>query len=1380
MHKGAKEWIDLGDPILGWATQPNNSLWKKKTRMPTIWKIEEWEKTMKLAILKSLVVLLATTPGLCENLYEPQQERSFLGESSSSDGASSIPRVLLVQDFVPLNCNNGIENQTCLPWSTRFGNAAIQNNRVIVNCGECIDMDFANGPVLTLLGGLDIRGKLVFRDGYQLVVNTTLVVVQGVLILQSTKPIDGKPTIKFFMSGETDQYFEPIANNAMKCDATKLCLAGKKAIAVAGGRIEVNGLPDPKMPTWVKLFDVAADGNNNLNILIVDRAVKGLWAPGAEVLITSHTAQWDGHQIRKIQNISVHSNPNFVRIKLNATIVKPTTVQDSPLFAVEVALLSRNILFEGGPDSNPLHGGHFWILNTPFVEQHIAGLEVRNFGQQGSLGRYPIHFHFNRDVNGSFVSKNTVRNSYQRAIVVHGTNKLLVEGNVVFNTKGHAIILEDGIETDNIFYRNLGAATGVVDVLIPDNGFNGKETDDRPATYWITNPMNTYIENVAAGSQNSGFWFELKKRGLRASQFSFDPLVSPLGKFVDNVAHSSFDRGLRTYPKGFVPVKTANFVGLLSYKNAKGLFFHQSENLAIINSTFADNGISVDFDRADFVSVINTTFIGQSSPTYCNMQSYMAGIELDTFLRQIVNDGGQFRNITFAGFQSSTCNSQVAHVKLDNSTQFPNGQSTFEWLANFEQVNILDNSVIFDFCPAAAVNVNNVYLVDVDGSLDDKRNGNKNPGTMVSYSDTMMKFVDASKCTIKTSQCRAYCDACFRTVRLATDPEGTNSYLLQVCDSTGSRCIRIPGYLDLTSNLTKDAQNLRIYYAHLPNGSYTASFVNAKQGTQRVWPTFVNDTYEQILCSGSLGDGAIEVIAPAVNRSACRNLIRNGNAQNLNSWLYRRSGLTLLSGAGIDGSNALSDTEQTSASDAISQYLDTRCFDLMKGESYEVTAWVRLIDATNNSQDCQQDNLGCPEVRLFLTPNVTLPYVATPVPQFYQTGFHLLHGILTVDQQLADSKIVEFTIRRNRADFSMQVDNISAIRMPSLTPNDPLCSGELVWNSNFISGDAKFWSPSSAKLVIIKQIDGYHLSVSKGYAQTFLKAGCFQAGERYKLSIQYKVLLRGQLVACNSTVPGGLPFARLFPMIGGVLLNLQANIVQPLETGPDSGYCYLYGIFTASSNTGSANRLMLRFENLNYAYEYIIHHVSITYNPKNCGKNMLANGDMLMGVKSFWSPFGSGSVAWTSPGYDGSLDGAMLAYGRQSASHGPVFNADAFLDTRCLAPGSTLQIQAQMKLLDSATGQPTDCVVSDPSTSSRACPGLRFMITDASGIIVLDTQVRGYAMNVWNKNGWNQFSIQVPLPMNWDGTVSHLFLQIRNFPASMNLVLDKFVVRKVS
>jgi hypothetical protein len=270
--------------------------------------------------------------------------------------------------------------------------------------------------------------------------------------------------------------------------------------------------------------------------ILVDSTVKSRWAAGAEILITSHTSRWQDQQVRTITSIS-DSGTGKVLLQLNSAILPPTTTKQSPDYGVEVALLSRNFVFESGSDVNPLHGGHFWVLQTPGGRQFVQGVEFKGFGQQGVLGRYPVHFHFCGDVTGSVVSKNTIRQSQQRCVVVHGTNNLLVEENVAFDTKGHCFMLEDGIETGNKFILNLGALTNRVDVLIPNNA---KETDNMPATFWATNPTNSWEGNVAAGSISTGYWFELQKRGSRASLFpNLNPTTDPMTLFKNNVAHSN-------------------------------------------------------------------------------------------------------------------------------------------------------------------------------------------------------------------------------------------------------------------------------------------------------------------------------------------------------------------------------------------------------------------------------------------------------------------------------------------------------------------------------------------------------------------------------------------------------------------------------------------------------------------------------------------------------------------------------------------------------------------------------------------------------------------------------------------------------------------------
>jgi hypothetical protein len=159
------------------------------------------------------------------------------GGVSVSNHASSRSRVLPeIADFVPLSCNSALATVPCTSWTAKFGTLAVQSKRAIVPCGECIRMDHP-GPILTLVEGLDIQGKLVFVDGYRLEVRSPLVAVQGELEMSALKPVDGVPDVKLVMTGETDQVFTPMGPNANACGGGGACVAGKKAIVVAGGRV---------------------------------------------------------------------------------------------------------------------------------------------------------------------------------------------------------------------------------------------------------------------------------------------------------------------------------------------------------------------------------------------------------------------------------------------------------------------------------------------------------------------------------------------------------------------------------------------------------------------------------------------------------------------------------------------------------------------------------------------------------------------------------------------------------------------------------------------------------------------------------------------------------------------------------------------------------------------------------------------------------------------------------------------------------------------------------------------------------------------------------------------------------------------------------------
>src|SRR6185369_15280403 len=82
------------------------------------------------------------------------------------------------------------------------------------------------------------------------------------------------------------------------------------------------------------------------------------------------------------------------------------------------------------------------------------------------------------------------------------------------------------------------------------DSMSGKDTllpsDNTVTAYWITNPDNVFIDNVAAGSDENGFWWALpehpqgKFEGTEISKATW-PRRTPFREFKGNVGHSNYD-----------------------------------------------------------------------------------------------------------------------------------------------------------------------------------------------------------------------------------------------------------------------------------------------------------------------------------------------------------------------------------------------------------------------------------------------------------------------------------------------------------------------------------------------------------------------------------------------------------------------------------------------------------------------------------------------------------------------------------------------------------------------------------------------------------------------------------------------------------------------
>jgi cell migration-inducing and hyaluronan-binding protein len=199
-------------------------------------------------------------------------------------------------------------------------------------------------------------------------------------------------------------------------------------------------------------------------------------------------------------------------------------------------------------------------------------------------------------------------------------------------------ILAAAGERDDYDNRQAVRANGQAskDVLLP--------SDNTVSTFWITNPDNVYRDNVAAGSDVTGFWLSLPEHpngqflGTEISEATW-PRRTPLREFKGNVAHSNydgfmFDRNINAnntfgvtgnahMPKENPADPNSRtleslFEDLTSYKNRNGGIWGRGEMHVFKNVKVADNAMgfthaSGSLGRDPFTSkVVDSLFVGET------------------------------------------------------------------------------------------------------------------------------------------------------------------------------------------------------------------------------------------------------------------------------------------------------------------------------------------------------------------------------------------------------------------------------------------------------------------------------------------------------------------------------------------------------------------------------------------------------------------------------------------------------------------------------------------------------------------------------------------------------------------------------------------------
>jgi hypothetical protein len=371
------------------------------------------------------------------------------------------------------------------------------------------------------------------------------------------------PSNKVTLPGGVTDYF--YAYSPMDYDnADPNAYFGYKVLGVSyGGTLNLFGMkgatygnlqPSESGKSWARLNTSLVAGQMTLTL---DRQVD--WQAGDEIVITA--TDYVPRHSEHATIAGVATGANGTEITLSTGVQYPHNGQVFPLDKVPegigpdaipntpgaprwvetraaVALLTRSIRIVSGGDNllDPFpqeatgyyFGGHT-VFRQGFQSVQLQGVEFRQMGQGGRIMHYPVHFHMARKTPpNTFVADCSAYESMTRWYVIHASQGITLARNVGYLSIGHGYYLEDGTETDNKFYSNIGilARAAVDNASVnprkvpgifsqPYPAFNQPQemvpfhSDiDHPTVFWIMNAYNDFEYNMAVSAETCGacYW----------------------------------------------------------------------------------------------------------------------------------------------------------------------------------------------------------------------------------------------------------------------------------------------------------------------------------------------------------------------------------------------------------------------------------------------------------------------------------------------------------------------------------------------------------------------------------------------------------------------------------------------------------------------------------------------------------------------------------------------------------------------------------------------------------------------------------------------------------------------------------------------------------
>ncbi|OQR89010.1 transmembrane protein [Thraustotheca clavata] len=389
------------------------------------------------------------------------------------------------------------------------------------------DVTIPTGQRVTVRNSNTITGELNIASGAILQFDVTA----NVYLQVGNLEINGALNV-----GTESQPYTKTGTIALGCSPNIYPASNDKRNGInirAGGSLAVFGQKGTLKP-WTQLAATAEAGTSCINVVdYVD------WVAGDTIIVA--TTDYDPNFTERRTIVGFGAN-GCLKLDSPLLYMHYGEITEGIDERAEVGLLSRNIRFQGCNMQINGHniGGHL-KFNNGFALGQIQGVEFVSFGQGDIVGRYPIHFHLCAQAPPrTFVRANSIHDAFMRAVAIHGTQNVLVDNNVAYNISGHAMFLEDGAEFGNIFSSNLVAL--VRQKL--DGPFRlGSDDQTGLSAFWLTNANNTFINNVVAGVEGTGFWLHTR---LRVKEQSYGtglynnivPFTTPLKLCTGNRVHS--------------------------------------------------------------------------------------------------------------------------------------------------------------------------------------------------------------------------------------------------------------------------------------------------------------------------------------------------------------------------------------------------------------------------------------------------------------------------------------------------------------------------------------------------------------------------------------------------------------------------------------------------------------------------------------------------------------------------------------------------------------------------------------------------------------------------------------------------------------------------